>query len=50
MWWRPGASSAWHWLADVEAMLIDWLVWLGLVAVAVVGALAIAAMFASDQD
>lgn len=50
MYWRPGPSEVWRWADDAAAMLIDGLVWLGVVAACVVGGLALVAVLAGGRD
>lgn len=48
--WRPGLADAWRWAEDAQTMLIDALVWLGIVAVVVVGVLALVAVLGGGRD
>lgn len=48
--WRPGPAATWRWAEDAQTMLIDALVWLGIVAVVVVGVLALVAVLGGGRD
>lgn len=48
--WRPGPSEVWRWASEAQAMLLDGLAWLGLIAVFVVGGLAVLAFVQGTRD